>query len=1311
MADRNEIGLQAEGSQTREGQASRLPEVTIFISSPGDVGEEREIAARVIERLSFEFRARARLTPILWEHDPIVSTGTFQQQISRPSEADIVVCILWTRLGTRLPEGFETRADGSRYESGTAFEFEDAQASFDERGTPDLLAYRKMKAPHVSVDDPDKLSQFEQQWRGLQSFINRWFIAKDGTFKRGFHEFQSTDRFERKLTEHLRDLIAKRLTPSDDPSADITWSSGSPYRGLEVFEPEDAPIYFGRTRAVSEIIEQATARANAGIGFLPIFGMSGSGKSSLLRAGVIATLTGHGVVPGVAAWRYCIIRPSDNADIFLGVAQGLLAETALPGLAESGVNAHALAHTLRTSPESAVLPITMALNAAAKTISDTPAPGSVRLLIVLDQLEELFTSSAHDDDTRAALFRMINCLAMASTAPADADLRPADQIWFICAVRGDFYHRCVQVPGFTSLIGEHGPYHLLPPRPREIRDIILRPADAAGLVFEFDPDSEMFLDMMIEDEAIEAPHALPLLEFMLDELYVRRQDNRLLTVAAYKDLGGLNGALGRRADQVYANLPKDVRAALPQVLGLLVNPSSSDYDRATARTAPLSEFPEGSPQRLLIDALRDSRLLGYDEDTGDGSGESGNQDGFPDGESGETLNHVGHDPMVRVTHEALFSHWEAARAQIDQDKVHFRTLRRVEAAASNWLTRNKSADFLLPAGGQLNEAMELRKNWQGRLKPEIEQFVDRSARADKKRRSRSFRMAVAVAVSMSVVGVLAVGAAYYAFDQQARAERDRRVAMTAAESLVDTVTTGLGQATGVSNAMVESMLQESEGMLADLAKSEADAGWVNGVRARMLLGFADAYGKSGNDVARYENAVEAERLARTLVLQNPDDAAADLLGSAHAALGDALTALGQYPPAEIAYKEALHLRQILKSEQGAHSGQARKLAAVKQKLGDLNTLLNNHDDSFAYYISAMTDLTVLPTHDDEAQRDIMVTQNKISYAEIVSGRLEKARDGFKEALEIAKALSKRNTSKRSQRDLAIAFFNLGSLYIDMYPAGSARQRSLLGAARRNLGHADRITKDLTVDDPANAQLKHDQARIAARMGDLLMGRNVRAARLNYAYAAGLAGELVKQQPKNIRLWGDLAASVERLGDALQAEQRIKEAHGAYEKAIAMQAQISDHRPNDMTAKHILGATVLKRARLYDAMHDAGKTVAVSLRAVTILTAVHKVKAEDAAVKQDLAAASNIAAWRMVSSSASSAKTLDKAQALAEHAVNLTNHANPRYLDTLAYAHFMRGDRKKAYAMCLEALDIATEQLTPDARLIARHCKTFSGASN
>ena len=118
-----------------------IPKLTIFISSPGDVYEERTLAQRMVERLQSEYAGRVVLEPIFWEHEPLAATATFQDQIARPGSADVMVSILWSRLGTRLPKNY-IRGDGSRYESGTEYEFEDALASFRETGKPHLLVYR-----------------------------------------------------------------------------------------------------------------------------------------------------------------------------------------------------------------------------------------------------------------------------------------------------------------------------------------------------------------------------------------------------------------------------------------------------------------------------------------------------------------------------------------------------------------------------------------------------------------------------------------------------------------------------------------------------------------------------------------------------------------------------------------------------------------------------------------------------------------------------------------------------------------------------------------------------------------------------------------------------------------------------------------------------------------------------------------------------------------------------------------------------------------------------------------------------------------
>ncbi len=296
----------------------------VFISSPGDVGLERIVAGRVLERLQGEFGRVVTLTPLLWEAEPLRATGHFQAQIPPPSEADIVVCILWSRLGTRLPTDQFQREDGTQYDSGTEWEFEDAARAYRLRGVPDLLVYRKVSEPLVSLRDEAEVAARLAQKKMLDRFLDRWFRQPDGAFKAAFHTFQTPDRFEELLAVHLRKLIQNRLPEHPSFSAGPSAWHHDPFRGLEAFELEHSKIFFGRMQAIGTVKDALIRQAAAGGAFVLVLGMSGCGKSSLVRAGVLATLLEPGVIEGVDLLRYCIFRPSDApADPLEGLARAL----------------------------------------------------------------------------------------------------------------------------------------------------------------------------------------------------------------------------------------------------------------------------------------------------------------------------------------------------------------------------------------------------------------------------------------------------------------------------------------------------------------------------------------------------------------------------------------------------------------------------------------------------------------------------------------------------------------------------------------------------------------------------------------------------------------------------------------------------------------------------------------------------------------------------------------------------------------------------------------------------------------------------
>lgn len=185
-------------------------QLRVFISSPGDVIPERMICKSVIGRLNEEFSGSAYLIPILWEEEPLLASDTFQAQIHPPRETEIYIGILWSRIGSPLPDTI-TRADGSIYDSGTAFEFEDALHGFHENGNPEMLLYFKTGAPQVSLEDRavvmDRLDQMDR----LQSYIERFLIGEDGSYVAAFHNFADGPQFELMIEMHLRKLVERIL--------------------------------------------------------------------------------------------------------------------------------------------------------------------------------------------------------------------------------------------------------------------------------------------------------------------------------------------------------------------------------------------------------------------------------------------------------------------------------------------------------------------------------------------------------------------------------------------------------------------------------------------------------------------------------------------------------------------------------------------------------------------------------------------------------------------------------------------------------------------------------------------------------------------------------------------------------------------------------------------------------------------------------------------------------------------------------------------------------------------------------------------
>lgn len=203
----------------------------VFISSPGDVTHERALAEEVIEALNHDplVRDKVTLQAVAWDsaNTPMLANMTPQEAINqglpRPSQCDVVVVIFWARMGTPLPPEY-ARPDGSRYLSGTHWEYEDAlQAARNCAETParpQVLVYRRTERIALDPADPQFMPKYEQ-WQSVQRFFEA-FTDADGSIRQGFNSYEKPEQFQADLETHLRFILRHLLQLPDvhDPQDD-----------------------------------------------------------------------------------------------------------------------------------------------------------------------------------------------------------------------------------------------------------------------------------------------------------------------------------------------------------------------------------------------------------------------------------------------------------------------------------------------------------------------------------------------------------------------------------------------------------------------------------------------------------------------------------------------------------------------------------------------------------------------------------------------------------------------------------------------------------------------------------------------------------------------------------------------------------------------------------------------------------------------------------------------------------------------------------------------------------------------------------
>jgi hypothetical protein len=416
------------------------------------------------------------------------------------------------------------------------------------------------------------------------------------------------------------------------------WSR-DPYPGLMAFGRSDAPIFFGRRAETRDLLRRLATKQ--GRRFVLVTGASGSGKSSLVRAGVWARLEEGGVpdLPGSQDWLITAMFPSaQGGDPFLALTNSLAGDRRFDWI----------------YPASRAADLRADAGAFAELLDQVldALPSGAEWLLILDQMEELFTPAA--EALREPFLEMI----------LDAVGLPGFRV--IATVRSDFLHRCVEHAGLREVINQGGQYSVGLPGAMALSRMITGPVQEVDIGRAIAVE-ERLVERMVED-ALSEPGGLALLAFTLKEVYRQCKDNGRMGLDTYcdPDFDGLKGVIGRHADAALARTDREAQAALPKVFSRLVTVRKDGT--ATRRRERVDYWLDNPAARDLIAHLSDAAT------------------DRPSEEKSRLLVVTGTDAesTVEVAHEALLREWATLAGWIEEVSDALRLREQLETEAQTW---------------------------------------------------------------------------------------------------------------------------------------------------------------------------------------------------------------------------------------------------------------------------------------------------------------------------------------------------------------------------------------------------------------------------------------------------------------------------------------------------------------------------------------------------------------------------------------------------------------------------------------------------
>ena len=519
------------------------------------------------------------------------------------------------------------------------------------------------------------------------------------------------------------------------PLATVSGVVDSPYRGLNTFEERDAPFFFGREAAATQVLARMSRQID-GSGLLVVSGVSGAGKSSLLRAGVLPRLRWIGLVSIAHArsWPCLLFTP----------ARAPLDELAVRVARLAGADAAEVRRGLDADPAGFALTARQAaLAQPGSTAADPDSPAAEhrwKLLLMVDQFEQLFTQCPDEEQRRA----FITALHAAATVRHGPDHEPAALV--VLGVRADFEARCADYPQLAGAIQDR--YLVTAMTERQLRLAITEPAKKTGSSVEDNLADELLREVRTRHPRASSAGVLPLLSHALDQAWRTRAGDSL-ALADYERTGGIEGAVADSAQRAYERLTPAQQAAARQVFTRLTACSDGVDTAARAIRAELTEGKSAAEARdveAVLEAFAAERLLILAAGT------------------------------VEISHEILLTAWPLLRdvwlAETHGDRI-VRT--RLDDVAAEWIRNSRDPTYLY-TGTLLAAAAETAARIsadQARYPPlsQVEQDFLRASNHAHRRRARRRESIIAFLMAL-VIGLALLAVAAFHSSQEAKQQRD-----------------------------------------------------------------------------------------------------------------------------------------------------------------------------------------------------------------------------------------------------------------------------------------------------------------------------------------------------------------------------------------------------------------------------------------------------------------------------------------------------------------------------------------------------------